>query len=370
MQLTTQSKTSSSELGSFIDEVCGESRLRVEADLGDGFVRLRISEAEKRQAAQDIRSTEDIVVEILRNARDAHANMIFVAVQREGDRRTVTVIDNGDGIPEHMHALVFEPRVTSKLDTAHMDKWGIHGRGMALYSIKANANEARICSSAPGFGTSIRIETSLNTLSEKSDQSTFPLFEQQESGTYAMRGPKNILRVASEFALEHRKTCSVYCGSPTEVAATLHAYAMSATSPVYRAFTLNQEEAPLLKRLALAVDPMQFSAISASMGLDLSERTARRIMDGSITPLRSLMDRLQQESFDNKSGKSGAPAKSRPSSGVRLRLTEEDADYLSRKAAEAFADIAGNYYLDPNCQPKVRISPEGIRITLPVFHDS
>lgn len=370
MQLTTQSKTNSSELGSFIDEVCGESRLRVEADLGDGFVRLRISEAEKRQAAQDIRSTEDIVVEILRNARDAHANMIFVAVQREGDRRTVTVIDNGDGIPEHMHALVFEPRVTSKLDTAHMDKWGMHGRGMALYSIKANANEARICSSAPGLGTSIRIETSLNTLSEKSDQSTFPLFEQQESGTYAMRGPKNILRVASEFALEHRKTCSVYCGSPTEVAATLHAYAMSATSPAYRAFTLNQEEAPLLKRLALAVDPVQFSAISASMGLDLSERTARRIMDGSITPLRSLMDRLQQESFDNKSGKSGASAKSRPSSGVRLRLTEEDADYLSRKAAEAFADIAGNYYLDPNCQPKVRISPEGIRITLPVFHDS
>ena len=41
-------------LSDFIDDVCGESRLRVEDDLGDGFVRLRSSEAERRQAAQDL----------------------------------------------------------------------------------------------------------------------------------------------------------------------------------------------------------------------------------------------------------------------------------------------------------------------------
>ena len=39
-------------LTEFIDSVCGESHLRVEADLGDGFVRLRSSEAERRQAAE------------------------------------------------------------------------------------------------------------------------------------------------------------------------------------------------------------------------------------------------------------------------------------------------------------------------------
>ena len=54
-------------------------RLRVEDDLGDGFVRLRSAEAERRQAAHDIRSTEDIVIEALRNARDAQARTILMA---------------------------------------------------------------------------------------------------------------------------------------------------------------------------------------------------------------------------------------------------------------------------------------------------
>ena len=49
-------------LEAFIENVCGDSHLRVEADLGDGFVRLRSAEAERRQAAHDIRSTEDIVI--------------------------------------------------------------------------------------------------------------------------------------------------------------------------------------------------------------------------------------------------------------------------------------------------------------------
>ena len=55
-------------LASFIEDVCGEGHLRVETDLGGGFVRLRSSEAERRQAAQDIRSSEDIIIEMLRNA--------------------------------------------------------------------------------------------------------------------------------------------------------------------------------------------------------------------------------------------------------------------------------------------------------------
>lgn len=366
--MTTQNNAVSGELGSFIDEVCGESRLRVESDLGDGFVRLRISEAEKRQAAQDIRSTEDVVIETLRNARDAHATKIFIALQREGGRRSITVLDDGDGIPAHMHALVFDPRVTSKLDTAHMDKWGMHGRGMALYSIKANAAAARVCCSSPGLGTAIRVETLLSVLPEKTDQSTFPLFEQQENGNFAMRGPKNVLRVASEFALEHRKTCSVYCGSPTEVAATIYAQAMSSTSPSYRAFTLNKDGEPLLNRFALAADPEQFSKIAASAGLDLSERSARRIMDGHIAPLVSLMDRLQRESFGNAGNAMRKTQQTRPAA-LRLKLTEEDAAYLSRKAAEAFSNIAANYYLNPNCEPQVRVSSEGIRILLPVSRD-
>ena len=114
-------------LGSFVESVCGESHLRVEDDLGDGFVRLRSSEAERRQAAQDIRCTEDIVIEMLRNARDAGARNIFLAVQRDDTARSLVIVDDGAGIPEAMHGRIFEPRVTSKLDTARMDKWGCTG---------------------------------------------------------------------------------------------------------------------------------------------------------------------------------------------------------------------------------------------------
>lgn len=56
--------------------------------------------------------------------------------------KTLAFLDDGDGIPIEMHERVFEPRVTSKLETMVMDKWGVHGRGMALYSIKANTLEA------------------------------------------------------------------------------------------------------------------------------------------------------------------------------------------------------------------------------------
>ena len=103
----------SGPLTSFIDEVCGDGRLRVEDDLGRGFVRLRSTEAARRQAKQDIRCNEDIVTELLRNAFDAKARNIFVATSREGQARRFSVIDDGCGIPEEMHTLVFEPRVTS-----------------------------------------------------------------------------------------------------------------------------------------------------------------------------------------------------------------------------------------------------------------
>jgi len=131
-------------LHGFIDEVLGEGHLRVEEELGGGFVRLRTSEAERRQAQQDIRCVEDIVLELLRNARDAGARMICIATNRDGRMRNIVAIDDGEGIPPQMWQKVFEPRVTSKLDTFHADQWGVHGRGMALYSIACNAADKGI----------------------------------------------------------------------------------------------------------------------------------------------------------------------------------------------------------------------------------
>ncbi|MBM3712190.1 MAG: ATP-binding protein, partial [Actinobacteria bacterium] len=53
--------------------------LKIEEDLGNGFIRLKVSEAERRQALQDIKCVEDIIIELLRNSRDAQSKNIFIA---------------------------------------------------------------------------------------------------------------------------------------------------------------------------------------------------------------------------------------------------------------------------------------------------
>ena len=59
-------------LQQFIQDLSGEDHSRVQDDLGNGFVRLRAAEAQRRQAKQDIRSVEDVVIEMLRNAREGN----------------------------------------------------------------------------------------------------------------------------------------------------------------------------------------------------------------------------------------------------------------------------------------------------------
>lgn len=357
-------------LASFVEDVCGESHLRVEADLGGGFVRLRSSEAERRQAAQDIRCTEDIVIEMLRNARDAHAKHIFVACTREGSARRIVMIDDGDGVPEHMRQLVFEPRVTSKLDTMHMDKWGVHGRGMALYSIAVNASSARIVASQEQGGSAFVIETDLQKLPEKTDQSTFPSFEATETGAVSVRGPKNIMRTACEFAIESRNSCSVYLGSATDVAATLYAFGLASITAETRAFCKDVSLLPVCDRLAATSTPASFAACAADLGLIMSERSARRIMDGEIAPLSPLLSRIVITGMphDDSLNETPAEAPKRIRKDERgLKLAPEDASAFSDAIKAAFENLARDYYLQDNVDPQIRVSKDAIHITIPVI---
>lgn len=52
-----------------------------------------------------------MVIELLRNARDAGASRIFLATQKTGNERLLTVLDDGQGIPAAQHERIFEPRV-------------------------------------------------------------------------------------------------------------------------------------------------------------------------------------------------------------------------------------------------------------------
>ncbi len=359
---------SDTSLQQFVQSVNGNSRLRVEKDYGDGFVRLHTSEAERRQSIQDIQCTEDIILEILRNSRDAHASHIFLATSKSDTIRSITIIDDGDGIPQSMHQNVFLPRVTSKLDTSHKDNWGLHGRGMALFSIKENAQSAYVKASKKDMGTSIIITTNTTSLKEKTDQSTFPRFILEEGSNINIRGPKNILRVTCEFAVYARKNCSIYLGSPAEIVASLYEHGTRNLSAFERSFCKNIFSLPLVMRPSTASDPADLVEIASSLGLDISERTARRIINKELGGCMNLLDTISID--DQRAGLSVKKhSKSRLSSPKRISFQKKDKERLSKSVSRAYKSIAQEYYLNPNVEPSVRISNETISISIPIIPD-
>ena len=354
---------SKDSLQDFVREVSGENHLRVEHDFGGGFVRLHTSEAERRQAAQDIQCTENIVIELLRNSRDAHASHIYLATAREGSKRTLTVIDDGDGIPATMHDHVFEPRVTSKLDSSHRDDWGYHGRGMALFSIAENTLEARVVDSDEGLGCSMHIVSDLKALKERSDQSSFPTFLLEENGTVNIRGPRNILRTACEFSITARDTCTVFVGSPAEIAATVYAHGIETLSAIDRVFCHDVTQLPLVKRLATASDPVDLANLAKTLGLDISSRTARRIIDGQISAQDSLLTLVE---FSVAGQAPGQQRKKAPRKHPKPKLTVEEKYDLAQAVGDAFKPLAKRYYLNGNVEPRISVSSGRIVISIPL----
>ncbi len=83
-------------------------------DLGAGFARLTGPEGARRGPSR-ITHVEDALLELARNARDASATSIYVASTLTDRRyRTLTVIDDGHGIPDSHKDLILEPGVTTR----------------------------------------------------------------------------------------------------------------------------------------------------------------------------------------------------------------------------------------------------------------
>lgn len=351
------------DLISFIASMSGEGNLRVEENLGEGYVRLRVSEAERRQAKHDIQHVEDIVIEMLRNARDAGASHIYLATLKEEGVRTLLFLDDGCGIPADMQERVFDARVTSKLESMKMDRWGVHGRGMALFSIRENSQEARVVASAPSLGTAFRIVVDTSVLAERADQSSWPEVSKNEEGELVCsKGPHNIIRAACEFSLEERRGCSVYVGSPTEIAATMYAQAVSRLDASRLLFIDSQQELPVVDRLGYASDAADFIAIASELGIYISERTAHRILASSIAPLKSVSERLLRTR-----GGAKAPHKVDLARDRRgLRIAKDDLQAFSRALERDFADLASHYYLTLSGEPRIRVAGDKITVTFPV----
>ena len=346
----------------FIEQVSGKTHLRVEADLGDGYVRLRTEEAERRQAKHDIRCVEDAVLELLRNARDAGAERVYIATAREGDQRALTILDDGHGIPEHLQQAIFDARVTSKLETMVEDEWGVHGRGMALFSIKSNVQSARVVSSSPGLGSAIRLDIDDEQLTERSDQSTFPSLTRDEEGKLVVsRGPKNIIRTALEFALIHSTRPLIYIGAPSEVAATMLDQATRTLPSDTLLFNDDPTTLPVTQRLAAAGDAAEFMAIAATLGLDISERTAHRILSGQINTLTDLATRARRQ----RATVADQPADIyRDSRG--LKLAPDDLEAFSREMEKAFEMLSSRYYIALTDMPRIQVKGDSITVRFPI----
>ena len=348
---------------SFISAVAGDEHLKVEENLGNGFVRLRTAEAERRQAKHDIRCVEDIVIEMLRNSRDAGASSIFLATTTEDNVRYLTFIDNGCGIPQEMHEQVFEPRVTSKLETMSFDQWGVHGRGMALYSIRENSKRSYVASSAPGLGTSFRIEADLTELPEKADQSTYPKLEKDDDGNSRIgRGPHNIVRNLLEFALE-TDSVDVYFGSPTEIANTIYQIGKRSLDDDALLFCDDLETLPVCMRLAACADAAELSRVSTSIGLPISERTAHRILAEEMPRLRPAIDKLVPSKQEE------VPEIDVTADRRGLKIAADDLEDFQLALESAFESLADKYYLTLREMPKVTVTKNRIRVRFDIDKD-
>lgn len=347
----------STDLMSFVTSLSGGDGVRVEETLGNGYVRLRVSEAERRQAKHDIQCVEDAVIELLRNARDAGASHIYVATSKEEAFRRVVVIDDGGGIPCDMHTRIFDARVTSKLDSMHMDKWGVHGRGMALYSIKETALEASVLVSGIGLGTVINVVFDTTSVKERADQSTWPNTMLASADELQIKGPINIPRVCVEFAHESRRGCRVYLGSPSQILATIRHGGIQrvALNHSYG----DMDALPYVDRPAMAKDARELSTFAHLLGLEMSERTAHRIIRNEIKPVQNVLllacPKVGDGSYgDYREVKRGA------------RLTAEERRELARSVSECVQPILDKYYMVSGDNTSVRISKDRLVISIPL----
>jgi hypothetical protein len=275
-------------------------------DLGAGFARLTGVEGARRGPSR-ITHVEDALLELARNARDAGAARIYVASTLKDRRfRTLTVIDDGHGIPESHRDLILEPGVT----TRHLNPVtepgdpSTHGAGLSLYQIKNHSLEIRVLSTSSP--TSIRATFDTNNLPERTLQSS-------------TRPSKSNLRATLE-----RFTATTNAQSPR-----LHSYygppgRILATLLYHRIIQKQQDSAGLREA-------------SFGLGLGVSLRSVQRILRGEVWPVEDVSRGERGE------GIRGRGAVGRRDRGPVLELGEEEsariADILRRAAQAGYMEV-------------------------------
>ncbi|HJQ29576.1 MAG TPA: ATP-binding protein [Rubrobacter sp.] len=279
-------------------------------DLGAGFARLTGVEGARRGPSR-ITHVEDALLELLRNARDAGAAHIYVASTLKDRRyRTLTIIDDGHGIPESHRDLILEPGVT----TRHLNpvtepddpSATPHGAGLSLYQIKALALDIGVLS--PSSPTSIQATFDTRTLPERTLQST-------------TRPSKSNLRSTLKSFTDrtnasHRTPrLHSYYGPPARILATL----------LYNHIIQSDRDSARLREAALA------------LGLGVSTRSVQRILRGEVGPAESISE---GDGVDGRLRRRVARAVGEgPVLALGEQETERIADILGRAAGAQYIEV-------------------------------
>ena len=197
-------------------------------------------------------------------------------------------------------------------------------------------------------------------LSERADQSTWPTLGEDEDGRRSCgRGPHNIVRTCCEFALEEYGTCEVYVGSPAEIAATARARVTPSIDSSELLFMDDLSALPVLERLRAAADARELLSVCKDLGLEMSERTAHRVVSGQIKPLRSVASRMLRKADAPTGPKSVDLYRDRRG----LKLSKPDMEEFSHVLAKDFSFIEDRYYVSLVNDPKVRVGKGRITVT-------
>lgn len=319
------------DLTRFLSDLDIKDKLNIEEDLGNGYVKLKISEAERRQALQDIHTVEDIIIELLRNSRDASSKNIFIGTKKIGDnRRVIYCIDDGYGIPPKFHNLIFQARVTSKLDDGIKDSYGFHGRGMALFSMKLTADEVRITFSDHLKGTSIYIDVNLEIIQEKKDQALLPQLIDNDGKPCLSGGVNNIIKVIMEFALQ-KNDINFYYGTPSQIIATMRQLSFKKNnqkdSPKFNHWDefynfIVTNKTGITNFPSLADNYNILDEITKKIfNMDISQRNLQRIIYNEINALEPINLYLINDKFLNNDKEDSIAVEKK--SGKKLQLYDE-----------------------------------------------
>jgi hypothetical protein len=269
-------------------------------DLGSGFARLTGPEGARRTPSR-LHCVEDALLELLRNARDAGAKNVFVASTLHRRRyRTLTVLDDGRGIPETHKALIFEPGVTTRhLSPIHYSPHEApHGSGLSLYHIKNTALSAEVLSSSSP--TAIKVTFDTNTLPERSLQSA------------SRPSQTNLLATLQTFAAND---LNLYYAPPARILASLLEHRI----------------------IQWPATTSGLRGRARALGLEVSLRTAQRVWRGEIAAVGRVVGAGRREARAERKGGGDA------GDGPVLVLGEEErggiADILRRAARAGYLEL-------------------------------